>query len=588
MPSKKNNHMTPISLMKSSILSICCLFLYLQISGQEHHTPFENTIHVPNGNQRANIIMGLQMQKQRYEQLESRQHLEKLPNRAAWINHHSWLQQEYNPSGYPPFNRRNTIEFTRPTIGHDEGWNDDTNDWNYFKSIAFAYDSLARIIRKTHFDTLFFDTSYIEIFRYNPSGKLESKALYIKGQSRNFEKSELDSFVYFDKYDESPIAKYYYFMDPSTQTLDLVFGERKIMITENDNVTEVHHEEYSGFEWYRSASHYYQYTSEKLLDNHLYCLTYPDNSLDTLYRVTFHYTSDNKTLDYIIQHDYFDGVFTPSSRISEIVPKLATSVFNHMYILQLDLDLKDLYQSLIYKEWDDMLNDWEPVFKLVTTTQPLPNKSLQETTIISFWNSTTNRFIDANKTTRFSSKNIIVTTEEMNENNQWKPEYRDSFFFNDFDENYGFSVEFFDAQLNSWVTLFKEKKTDILHQDGHLLHTITRYWDFITNTMENANRMSFSEWETFQKEEEILGLSSNPMKPQIHVYPNPFDNTFQLLITEEGSSVTVLDYSGKTILKPFTVSSGIHSIHLNHFPSGLYMINISSPSGIFYQKVMKQ
>jgi hypothetical protein len=579
--------MTPITLMKSSILSFCCLFLYLQISGQEHHTPYENTIYVPNGNQHSNIIKGLQMQKQRYEKLESRQQLEQLPDRAAWINHHSWLQQENNPSGYSPFNRRNTIEFTRPTIGHDEGWNDDTKDWNYFKSITFTYDSLARIIRKTHFDTLFFDTSYVEIFRYHSSGKIESKALYIKGQNRNFEKSELDSFVYFDEYDEFPIAKYYYFLDPSTQTLDLVFGERKVLITENDNITQVHHEEYSGFEWYRSASHFYQYTSEKLLNNHLYCLTYPDNSLDTLYRVTFHYTSDNKTLDYIIQHDYFDGVFTPSNHISEIVPKLATTSFNHMYILQLDLDMEDLYQSLTYKEWNDMINDWEPVFKLATTSQALPNKSMQEITITSFWNSTTNRFIDANKTTRFSSKNIIVNTDEIRENNQWKPEYRDSFFFNDFDENYGFSVEFFDAQLNSWETLFKEKKTDILHQDGHLLHTITRYWDFITNTLENANRMSYTEWQAFQKEEEILGLSSKLMKAQILVYPNPFVNEFHLQVTEEGSTVSVMDFSGKMILKPIKVSTGIHTIHTNHFPTGIYMIHISNPTGILHQKVMK-
>jgi hypothetical protein len=66
-------------------------------------------------------------------------------------------------------------------------------------------------------------------------------------------------------------------------------------------------------------------------------------------------------------------------------------------------------------------------------------------------------------------------------------------------------------------------------------------------------------------------------KPEISVFPNPSSGVFNLNVDGvlEGGIVTVMDYTGKEVLKTNHVESG-SSIDLSGFNKGIYLVNVTS------------
>lgn len=78
--------------------------------------------------------------------------------------------------------------------------------------------------------------------------------------------------------------------------------------------------------------------------------------------------------------------------------------------------------------------------------------------------------------------------------------------------------------------------------------------------------------------------------PNMLVYPNPANNLFRIEFNNGISgnvTVEIFDFSGKLMAsKSATHQQGKHTYHVKGLRSGIYMIKINTPEGIFSQKVI--
>ncbi len=89
----------------------------------------------------------------------------------------------------------------------------------------------------------------------------------------------------------------------------------------------------------------------------------------------------------------------------------------------------------------------------------------------------------------------------------------------------------------------------------------------------------------------VVELSGSPSEyPYIETYPNPFNESFSILLSGEKSRlypIIVYNYLGQPVNKIWLRSGLFHPINLSGFPAGLYFVAVEGAKGP-HQKVVKK
>lgn len=107
----------------------------------------------------------------------------------------------------------------------------------------------------------------------------------------------------------------------------------------------------------------------------------------------------------------------------------------------------------------------------------------------------------------------------------------------------------------------------------------------------NCNRQSVSGWEAFNwgttlKSGTLLTSEENTQSAST-LYPNPFSNVLNLNNTNEATSISICDLSGKLITTQ-EVTSGVNSIDISALKQGIYVAKISNATTVQTLKIMKK
>lgn len=87
--------------------------------------------------------------------------------------------------------------------------------------------------------------------------------------------------------------------------------------------------------------------------------------------------------------------------------------------------------------------------------------------------------------------------------------------------------------------------------------------------------------------DECTGLVSQQQPAGLQIYPNPFEQKFEVVCHLKGMKhLTVTDASGKVLFQNKSEEER-QEINLSAFPSGLYFIQIQSKEGVYFQKLVK-
>lgn len=76
---------------------------------------------------------------------------------------------------------------------------------------------------------------------------------------------------------------------------------------------------------------------------------------------------------------------------------------------------------------------------------------------------------------------------------------------------------------------------------------------------------------------------------EINIYPNPASSTIYIELPQNISAATLVMYDmhGKQVLQKDNVKTGIYTIHLSDYPTGFYVLRLSSNNNVWYKKISK-
>ncbi|TAH20944.1 MAG: T9SS C-terminal target domain-containing protein [Cytophagales bacterium] len=93
----------------------------------------------------------------------------------------------------------------------------------------------------------------------------------------------------------------------------------------------------------------------------------------------------------------------------------------------------------------------------------------------------------------------------------------------------------------------------------------------------------------------VLSSDGESYVNQLFIYPNPSESDFSLLLKEENTSqtamLTVINLAGQTlanhVLKAKANRQFEEKISLSHFPSGVYLLMLTTEKGVYFHKIQK-
>lgn len=83
----------------------------------------------------------------------------------------------------------------------------------------------------------------------------------------------------------------------------------------------------------------------------------------------------------------------------------------------------------------------------------------------------------------------------------------------------------------------------------------------------------------------VLSTDKGPERKPLRVYPNPSKESFSFELFENSAQMSLIDISGKVVLKQ-NLNSGVQHIDVMNIADGVYIIQVSSERSIYHGKVI--